>query len=122
MAIATTNPTTGQTLKTFDELTDAEIDDRLGRAAAAFAAYRHTPFAERATWMRAAADVLEESCDGAAAMMTTEMGKPIAAARAEVLKCAKACRFYAERAQSMLADEPADAAAVGASRAYTRYQ
>ena len=55
-------------------------------------------------------------------MMTTEMGKTIVAARAEVLKCAKGCRFYAEHAESMLADEPADAAAVGATRAYVRYE
>src|SRR5439155_9162095 len=75
-----------------------------------------------ARWMYAAADALEASCDDIARVMTTEMGKTIVAARAEVLKCAKGCRFYAQHAASMLADEPADAAAVGAARAYVRYE
>jgi succinate-semialdehyde dehydrogenase/glutarate-semialdehyde dehydrogenase len=72
--------------------------------------------------MNAAADALEASCDEIARVMTTEMGKTIVAARAEVLKCAKGCRFYAQHAASMLADEPADAAAVGATHAYVRYE
>src|SRR5215510_2253142 len=122
MAIATINPATGETLKSYDPLSDAEIDDRLARAAAAFAAYRHTSFAQRAAWMNKAADVLDETCDDVARMMTTEMGKPVGAARAEAQKCAKACRFYAQHAENMLADEPADSDAVGASRAFTRYQ
>ena len=60
--------------------------------------------------------------DDIARVMTTEMGKTIVAARAEVLKCAKGCRFYAQHAEAMLADEPADAGAVGATRAYVRYE
>ena len=57
-----------------------------------------------------------------ARLMTTEMGKPVGAARAEIQKCAKACRFYAERAEGFLADEPVEPGAVGASRAFARYQ
>jgi succinate-semialdehyde dehydrogenase/glutarate-semialdehyde dehydrogenase len=122
MAIATVNPATGQTLKTFDALTEGELDDRLARAAAAFAAYRLTSFSERAGWMRAAADLLEAEVDEVAQLMTTEMGKTVKAARAEVGKCAAGCRYYAEHAADFLADEPADAAAIGAVEAYTRYQ
>ncbi len=122
MAIATINPATGQTIKTFDPLSDDEIDRRLERAASAFAAYRLTRFSQRAEWMDAAAGILDGERDDIARVMTTEMGKTIGAARAEVAKCATACRYYAQHAEEFLADEPADAAAVGATRAFARYQ
>jgi succinate-semialdehyde dehydrogenase / glutarate-semialdehyde dehydrogenase len=122
MAIATVNPATGQTLKTFDALSDAELRDRVARAAAAFASYRLTSFEDRATWLRAAADILDAEVDQLAQLMTTEMGKTLKAARLEVAKCAAGCRFYAEHAAEFLADEPADAGAVKAVEAYTRYQ
>jgi succinate-semialdehyde dehydrogenase/glutarate-semialdehyde dehydrogenase len=122
MAIATTNPATGEIEKTFEALSDTEVDERIARAAATAVEYRRTSFDDRARWMNAAADALEASCDEIARVMTTEMGKTIVAARAEVLKCAKGCRFYAQHAASMLADEPADAAAVGATHAYVRYE
>ena len=93
MAIATVNPATGETLETFTPLTADEVDARIGRAAAAFDRYRLTGFGDRAGWMRAAADTLDREADPIAAMMTTEMGKPIKAARAEAHKCATACRF-----------------------------
>jgi succinate-semialdehyde dehydrogenase/glutarate-semialdehyde dehydrogenase len=122
MAIATTNPATGEIEKTFEALSDTEVDERIARAAATAVEYRRTTFEDRARWMNAAADALEARCSDIAPVMTTEMGKTIVAARAEVLKCAKGCRFYAQHAASMLADEPADAAAVGATRAYVRYE
>jgi succinate-semialdehyde dehydrogenase / glutarate-semialdehyde dehydrogenase len=122
MAIATTNPATGETLKTFAPMTDAQVDTCLERADAGFQTLRGTSFAQRAAWLRAAADILDDEVDGIARMMTTEMGKTLAAARAEVAKCAMACRFYAEHAEGYLADEPVDAGQVGASRAYARYE
>ncbi|TDD63130.1 NADP-dependent succinic semialdehyde dehydrogenase [Actinomadura rubrisoli] len=120
--IATTNPATGRVEKTFDALAGEEIDRRVGRAAAAFASYRTTGFAERAAWMNAAADILDGEADQIGAMLTAEMGKTLTAAKAEARKCAKACRYYAEHAEGFLADRPADAEAVGASAAYIRYQ
>ncbi len=122
MAIATTNPATGQVEKTFQPLTDAKVDQRIERAAATFAALRDTTFAQRAAWMNAAADILDAEVEAVAAVMTTEMGKTIAAARGEVAKCATGSRFYAARAEGFLADEPGDAAAVHAARAFVRYE
>ncbi len=121
MTIATVNPATGQTLKRFTEFTDEDIERCLSRAADAFASYRHTSFAERSRWMVGAADILDAEVDPIADMMTTEMGKTLVAARQEVLKCAKACRFFARHAEGFLADEVADAGAVGATSAYARY-
>src|SRR5438132_14345406 len=105
MAIATTNPATGETIKTFEPLSAAEIEAKLDLATITFASYRLTTFADRARWMRAAADVLDADCEDTARLMTTEMGKTLAAARAEVQKCAKGCRYYADHAEMMLADE-----------------
>src|SRR5690242_2514701 len=72
--------------------------------------------------MRNAADILDAEQDAVAAMMTTEMGKTLAAAKAEVAKCATACRYYADNAERFLTDEPADPGAVGAQQAYVTYQ
>ena len=122
MAIATINPTTGETLKTFEALTDEQLEDRLARASAAFASYRRTSYEQRAGWLRAAADVLDDATDSLAELMTTEMGKTVKAAKAEIAKCAAACRYYAEHGAAMLADAPVDAASVKASAAYVRWQ
>ena len=122
MAIATINPATGQTVKTFDEMSEADVERCLAAAANAYHSYRLTSFAERAGWMRSAAGILDKEQDQIAAMMTTEMGKTLAAARQEVAKCATACRYYAEHAAGFLADEPADSGAVGAKNAYVTYQ
>jgi succinate-semialdehyde dehydrogenase / glutarate-semialdehyde dehydrogenase len=122
MSIATVNPATGQVLKTFGPMSDEQVHAAVGAAADGFHALRRTSFAERAGWMTAAADILEAERDDIARLMTTEMGKTYAAAKAEVAKCAAACRFYAGHAEAFMADEPADAAAVGAMQAYVRYQ
>ncbi len=98
MGIATINPATGETVKTYDEMSEADVERCLAAAAAASDSYRLTGFAERAGWMRRAAAILDEEQDQIAAMMTTEMGKTLAAARQEVAKCATACRYYAEHA------------------------
>ncbi|MFR9778986.1 NADP-dependent succinic semialdehyde dehydrogenase [Micromonospora sp. MS34] len=122
MPIATTNPATGQVLKTYDPMSDEQVDAAIERADLAFRQLRGTTIAQRGQWLTAAADLLEAERDETARLMTTEMGKTYAAAKAEVTKCATACRFYAANAERMLADEPADAAAVKAKRAYIRYQ
>ena len=121
-AIATTNPATGETVKTFTAATDAQVDAAITRAAARFADYRRTEFAQRARWMHATADLLEAEADAVAALMTLEMGKTLVSAKAEALKCVKGFRFYADHAEELLADEPADPAAVNASKAFARWQ
>ncbi len=122
MAIATVNPANGETVKTYDEMSEADLERALAAAAAAAASYRLTGFDDRAEWMRRAAGILDSEQDQIAAMMTTEMGKTLVAARQEVAKCATACRYYADHAAGFLADEPADASAVGAQDAYVSYQ
>jgi succinate-semialdehyde dehydrogenase / glutarate-semialdehyde dehydrogenase len=122
VAIATVNPATGETVKTFDEMGEDDVERCLAAAAAAYTSYRLTSFADRAAWMRNAAEILDAEQDQIAAMMTTEMGKTLAAAKAEVAKCATTCRYYAEHAEGFLAPEPADADAVGAGSAYVTYQ
>src|SRR5207244_10695527 len=87
VAIATVNPATGETIKTFDEMSEADVERCLAAAAAVHESYRLTSFAERAGWMRAAAGILDGEQDQIAAMMTTEMGKTLAAAKQEVAKC-----------------------------------
>ncbi|WP_346618703.1 NADP-dependent succinic semialdehyde dehydrogenase [Blastococcus montanus] len=122
MAIATINPATGETLKTYEPLTDEALEEKIARAAQAFARYRLTSAQERAGWLSAAADVLEADTDAVAELMTTEMGKTLASAKAEVGKCAKALRWYAEHGPALLEPEEKDAAAVGAQRAYVVHQ
>jgi succinate-semialdehyde dehydrogenase / glutarate-semialdehyde dehydrogenase len=122
MPIATINPTTGETVTTFTPATSDGIEAALGRAHRRFTEYRKTSYPQRAEWTRATADLLDAEADEVAAMMTLEMGKTLSAAKAEVLKCAKGFRYYADHAEAMLADEPADPATVGASKAYARYQ
>jgi succinate-semialdehyde dehydrogenase/glutarate-semialdehyde dehydrogenase len=117
--IASTNPATGETVKTYEELSDSDVDDKLERAADTFRHYRRTTFQERAERMMRAAQILEDRKDQFGEIMTTEMGKPIKAAIAEAEKCAWVCRFYAENAARFLADEIVQ---TNATRSFIRYQ
>jgi succinate-semialdehyde dehydrogenase/glutarate-semialdehyde dehydrogenase len=105
MPFATVNPTTGETARTYAPLTEAELEVKLERAASTFALQRKSSFAERSARMIAAAEILEGEQDRLAWLMTLEMGKPLRQARAEAVKCATVCRYYAERAEQFLADE-----------------
>jgi succinate-semialdehyde dehydrogenase / glutarate-semialdehyde dehydrogenase len=119
MAIATINPATGQLVKSFEPLTDSEIEQKLQKAAEAFAKYRKAPFADRARMMMKAAAILESEKETYARIMTTEMGKTFRSAVDEAVKCAWVCRYYAENAERFLADEVVETTA---SRSYIRYQ
>ncbi|WP_432102531.1 NADP-dependent succinic semialdehyde dehydrogenase [Streptomyces sp. bgisy091] len=125
MPIATVNPADGETIRTFDALDEQETERRIATAHRAFRSFRTTGFAERARLLHRAADLLDEDQQDIARTMTTEMGKPVKAARAEAAKCAKAMRWYADNAERLLADEhPADADVKdsGASRARVHYR
>ncbi|AXE25035.1 NADP-dependent succinic semialdehyde dehydrogenase [Streptomyces globosus] len=125
MPIATVNPATGETVRTFEPMGAEAVERCLDDAVRAFAAYRTTGFAERAELLLRAADLLEADNEDIARTMTEEMGKPLAAARAEAAKCVKAMRWYAANAESLLADEvpdPADVRDSGAASVRTRYR
>lgn len=122
MAIATINPFTGQTEQEFEPHSEAEVERRIAAAQAAFETLRDSTFAQRAEWTRRAADILEEEVEEVARLITIEMGRPIVGARAEVLKCAKGLRFFADHAEEFLAPEMLDdPASVGASVAGSRW-
>ena len=106
MGIATINPANGQTVRTFQPHSPADVDRALNRAREAFEKHRRTSFADRAARMRKVADLLEKECHELGRLMTIEMGKPIKAAVAEAEKCATACNYYAENAERFLSDEP----------------
>jgi succinate-semialdehyde dehydrogenase/glutarate-semialdehyde dehydrogenase len=123
MTIATINPATGQTLRTFPAHTAAQVEEILARAYATNAELAAASFAERAGWMRRAADLLDDELDDLAALVTTEMGKTVATARFEVSKSARGMRYYADHAEKYLADEyPVAAGEVGATDAKVVYQ
>jgi succinate-semialdehyde dehydrogenase/glutarate-semialdehyde dehydrogenase len=119
VAFATLNPTTGETLRTFDEITEATLDARLDHAVDAFQRCRRGPISHRAAALRRAAEILEADREPIGQLMALEMGKLARAAREEVVKCATACRYYADHGAAMLADftVPTDAAL-----SFVRYQ
>ncbi|HUQ80984.1 MAG TPA: NAD-dependent succinate-semialdehyde dehydrogenase [Gemmatimonadaceae bacterium] len=103
MPIATVNPATGETLRTFEALTEHEVDARLDRAQQAFQRWRTTPVADRAAVVARAGAILEQEKERFGKLMTLEMGKPLKAAIEEAAKCALACRYYAEHAKEFAA-------------------
>jgi succinate-semialdehyde dehydrogenase/glutarate-semialdehyde dehydrogenase len=119
MAIATINPATGEVVKKFDALTDAQVDGKITKAAAAFHSYRKTPFPDRVRWITKAAEILESEKETIGRLMTLEMGKTLPSAIAEAEKCAATCRYYAENAARFVADEPI---ATSAAKSFIRYQ
>ncbi|MBV9385415.1 MAG: NAD-dependent succinate-semialdehyde dehydrogenase [Chroococcidiopsidaceae cyanobacterium CP_BM_ER_R8_30] len=119
MGIATINPATGETLKTFEPLTADEIEAALRSAHQAFEQYCHTSMAQRSQWLQATAKILEQRKEDFGKLITLEMGKTLKSAIAEVEKCAAVCRYYAEYGADFLADVPAK---TDGSQSFVRYQ
>ncbi len=118
MSIQSVNPATGETLETFKEMSDREVEQVLAKGQAAFLGWKTAPFAARAERMRAAARILRERKAQYARAMTLEMGKPIVEGEAEVEKCAWVCDYYAEHAEAQLAEQPRE---TDASKSYVRF-
>lgn len=119
MPIATINPATGETVKTFEAEADAATLSKLALAAKTYREYRRTSFLERARWLQKAAEILERDSEKFGKIMTLEMGKTLSSAIAEAKKCALVCRYYAENAAKFLADVPGE---TDASKCFVRYQ
>jgi len=117
MPIASVNPATGETLQTFTPLTDAALQDKLQLAADAFRAHRQTSFADRAAKMTRAGEILDAEKQAIARTVTLEVGKTLRASVEEAEKCARACRYYAENAERLLADQ---SYTVDGARAFVR--
>jgi len=118
MPFATINPATGETIKTFESLTDAQVQDKLQKSIEAYRQHRQTSFADRAKKMVQAAEILDAEKLSIAQTMTLEVGKTLRSSVEEVEKCAQCCRYYAENAERFLADELYQ---VDGARAFTRY-
>jgi succinate-semialdehyde dehydrogenase/glutarate-semialdehyde dehydrogenase len=119
MAIASINPTTGETLKTFEPLNKNDLEEKLQLAASTFRFYRRTSFEDRTNMMLGAAEILETEKHSIGKTMTTEMGKPLKAAISETEKCAWVCHYYAENAGHYLAEQ---LVATDATRSYVHFQ
>ena len=103
MAIVSVNPATNETIKEYEELTPAEVEDIIAGAQQTFLQWRRTGFADRANCMRKAAGILRDNAAEYARLMTQEMGKPIKDGRGEAQKCAWVCDYYADNAEIFLA-------------------
>src|SRR5262245_54293368 len=119
MPIASINPATGDKLKEFSPFDDAEIEKRLSRAKKAFKSYRRTTFTERSELLHAASDLLFQEKQTFAEIITLEMGKLFHDSIAEIEKCARGCRFYAENGARFLEEELAE---TDAAESYVEYQ
>ena len=119
MAIASVNPATGEKLQKFAVLDDAEIEKRLSCAEKAFRNYRRTTFTDRADLLQGVSELLFQKTKVFAEIITLEMGKLFRDSMAEIEKCARGCRFYAENGARFLEQEPAQ---TDAAESYVEYQ
>ena len=106
--IHTITPATGEPGRTYPAHTIAEARSAAAAAHTAFLDWRRTPFTDRAECLHRAAIILRERKDAFAALMTEEMGKPLAEGRAEIEKCAFHCDWFADHAETYLARQPVD--------------
>jgi succinate-semialdehyde dehydrogenase / glutarate-semialdehyde dehydrogenase len=118
MKLESINPATGELIESFEEISDSNLEVALQQAQQTFSRYRRTAFAERASWLLRAAQILDSEREKWARLMTQEMGKTYKAAVAEAQKCAAGCRYFAENGALFLADE---AIQTDANQSYVRH-
>jgi succinate-semialdehyde dehydrogenase/glutarate-semialdehyde dehydrogenase len=119
MSFSSINPATGELLEVFEEWSESKAREVIDQVHQAWLSWRGTPFARRAGLMKNAASILRRNRDEFARMMAAEMGKPVAGGRAEIEKCAWVCEFFADKAEKMLSDEPAES---DGSKAYVAFR
>lgn len=108
MAFTSVNPATSEIIATYDQMDPDRVNEVLAAASGAQREWRSAPFNDRSQVLRRAGDLLRERVDSYARLMTTEMGKPLGQARAEVEKCAWVCEYYAEHAARFLVSDPVE--------------
>jgi succinate-semialdehyde dehydrogenase / glutarate-semialdehyde dehydrogenase len=119
MSIISVNPATDEEIRSYEEMSWKEVADILEKAHQAHLAWHEVSFTERTRLMKAAARILRERSGEYGALMTAEMGKPVAGGRAEAEKCAWVCDYYAENAERFLSRE---AIATDASKSFVAYE
>lgn len=105
MSIQTINPATGQIIKTYQEMSEADIQRIISDCHQSYLAWSQLDFAARGEKMLKVADILAANKISYANIITEEMGKPITQAIAEIEKCAWVCRHFAENAANYLANK-----------------
>ena len=113
------NPTTGEVIKEYAEMSLNEVEILITNMNAEYLKWRKKPFSERALLMKKAADVLRENADEYAELMAMEMGKSIKGGRSEANKCARVCDYYADNAEEFLKPEIVD---TEANKSFVSYQ
>lgn len=103
MTYQTLNPFDGKLIKSFDEISDIDLDAKLAAAQACFETWRHTSYADRTKIIQKASELLHSQADKFAHVMTLEMGKRIGEARGEVEFSARILAYYAKNAERFLA-------------------
>lgn len=112
------NPYNGEELASYPVLTEKERQEKVAQSYAAFQVHRNSTWAERSLALRSLAQILEEDAGNHAPLLSREMGKPLAEAKAELQKCAWLCRYYAEKGPTHLAGRSIE---TDAESSYVRY-
>jgi succinate-semialdehyde dehydrogenase / glutarate-semialdehyde dehydrogenase len=117
--IKSINPATGEEIKSYKEMSLLEIDSIIIKSQTSFLAWQDSDFSLRKSCMKKASEILKDKKDEYAKLMTVEMGKPIKQSYAEVEKCAWVCDYYADNAETFLADTIID---TDASNSFVTFQ